>query len=440
MKRIHANLKIYPKYQPSLLGLDENHAITQELHVGDLSGNSLLLLWILITAGLVRMDDTSYYDDFYELYSSIKDSNQKASIEIKGMTPRQATTLSTDFKKLTPITPDQKETLSRILNNMHFVDTNIILCLYGDEVGDRLGSDWLMLQLLLCLAEEEIPYKILASNHLHFFVTNLLSTGDEDLDALAVKCQGVSLLHLIKSIDKEILDKEQVLKQVEKIYKFQLNLIGYTFLANDKAMAIRAHAPFDLQSIVDAGDFYKIKRPHIFKNAKEAALYIDSINAAFKTQYVYQYFSGNPEIPELDELSCTYDSANNPIGALLWEKNFKKVNRPVPECFKEIEATLYHGHTNTPSDDVYPNRFSLNSSYDQKEEQYELPIVVLPVLGQVKKLEKQKNLPGFFSHKELTESSNLSGRSSPASSGCITPVGSANPTESEVDNETFKKE
>lgn len=414
IKDVIADLTLFPQCEPLALGLSEDKTITQELHIGDLHCNSLMLLWILVTSGIVKIDSEKYCD-FVRLYTKINENNQLASTQSSGGLPGKPPIQKGDFEKIEPFTEEDSNSLLALFKSLTLANPNIILCFYGDEVTDRRASDALIIGLLAVLDELQVQFKILASNHLHFFVKNFLSTGDEDRGLLLFNLQGISLMHLVKSIDAGVLSKEKILAQVGRIYNKRLKLIDYTLFANTQKIAIRAHAPFDLQSILDAAKYFKLTVPDVFDNALEVAVFIDQINQKFKSAYVDVFFSGKSEVPEVAPDWFDYDHATTAVGALVWLKNFDKVNRPVPPQFNSMNCFLSHGHINAEKTPSMANRVSLNSESMQVSDDCMFPVMVFDVTPQLKSV-VQKKL-GFFGSKfDLPqEQPNGSGRASPVS-------------------------
>lgn len=383
IKNVDANLTEFPTYSPSTLGLSDDVTRKQELTLGDLSGNTLLLLWTLLTAGIVEIDENNYRN-FIELCAEINKNNANAVEPSETGIPGKGIL---NIKKLIPLTIEQANTFDVVLAAIRLKNSNILLRLLGDELADRFDSDVLMIGLLYRLSVLAAPFKILASNHLHFFVENFLSTGSEDPAILAGgQGQGISLLHLQASITAGTVQNEKIRQQVHAIYTTRLPLLDAS-IEDEKSMTLYAHAPFDLVGVEKAATALHIEMKEEYETTAEVALLIDEINEKFNAIYVIPYFSGSSDIPKLSEDAENFGYAGNPLGGLIQQKDFTKIKNPTPSRFRKISFTLVHGHmdeealvhghidsmeknTNT----VLSPRFNLNSSVQQSPKQWKFPV------------------------------------------------------------------
>ena len=65
-----------------------------------------------------------------------------------------------------PLTKDAYQQYTGILGRMHFNEDSVSLVrLIGDELADRGKNDLLVLALLKAMKDQNVPYRILVSNH-----------------------------------------------------------------------------------------------------------------------------------------------------------------------------------------------------------------------------------------------------------------------------------
>jgi hypothetical protein len=393
--QIKADFTQYPVYNPELLGLERDVDYPQELTLGDLSGNLLMLMWVLITAGMAKMSEENYLA-LAKLQQEINDGHQK-SFHDKPLGKSNIPWI--DYTKVTGITEEQKKRWIEILATITFnKNCNILLRLLGDEVADRLGDDSLTIDTLHKADLEGLDFRILGSNHLHLFVENFLSIEFDDdeeektYDSLLLNAQGVSLLSTIKSIENGVIDGDALRQKIHNVYSHspRLKLIDYSKGDSDKEMALFVHAPFNLYRIVKVAEYFNITVPETFRSTDEVCKFIDQINEKFKETYADVYFSGagKKDIPVLDDEAQGFAIVNSPVGALFWMKNYEVLDEDgVPECFNNIVITgMFHGHTDSSKKSSLPNRISLNSSCTQPSTSYTFPVAVSAIKSK-KKLE-----------------------------------------------------
>ncbi|MFI4957249.1 MAG: hypothetical protein ACHQAX_08590 [Gammaproteobacteria bacterium] len=399
MTQVEADFTQYPLYNPGVLGLDVDAAYPQELTLGDLSGNLLMLMWVLITAGMAKMSEGNYralvklQQDIsagHEASFAIDKQGNKKTI---GGTPKKPGIPFIDISKVKGLSKEQQTEFLKALSGTKFIPNNILLRLEGDEVADRIGDDSMMINTLFDMAEQGVEFHINASNHLHYFVQYFLSQKpdddedeDESFDDLILNGQGVSLLHMMKSIKNGVVDENDIRHKIQTVYSTRLKLIDYSIGNTHKKMSLYAHAPFTPDRILKAAEALKVRLPtasESFENTNDVVDFINNINRQFNIIYVSVYFSGKSkeDLPALDEKAERCASEKNPIGALLWMKDYDKLDKdPSPACFNNITfEKLIHGHTDAPEHSSMPNRFSLNSDAAQPNNHYLFCVAVSSV-------------------------------------------------------------
>ncbi|MFI4918150.1 MAG: hypothetical protein ACHP65_01180 [Legionellales bacterium] len=283
---------------------------------GDIHGNAIKLLHILIMSQVVTKILSEQYSWLVELYNTNPSSLTKEDIDC----------------------------FNAILDAM-WVSPAVVIISLGDVFADRGSNDYWTFKILEKLVQAHVSIEILLSNHdcklIDFyehgklFTFGLLSKND-----LFYR----SMYNMQILIARELITPEDVLAMVEKVYKPLLKILSYTLDHTKTEITIYSHAPIDLDTIVALASLFKVnyKDDTIYDLAKTIDLIQQQFAIDVQTNQVY---------------SCK--NKNNPV--------FIDVMHNRVYDLLETPATAYpvffiHGHTNKQGE-KHPHIRSLNSIF-----------------------------------------------------------------------------
>lgn len=204
------NLSSPPQFEAQFHGV-------QKITIGDLHGNPLSLLHYLVKVGVLEFNKNK--PDSKHLYAIFQNMIYDSSLDedlINTENIRQ-------FKSLLP-------TLFTIKNKQ------IHVLLLGDLLCDRMSDDIHMLFVLEYLHDNDVPYKILFSNHDSIFsaaiyfksIREKRSKQNEIISFFLSHEFYSSLKRLGMLIDRKIITRKSVLDLANKVHRDHLLLLSYT--------------------------------------------------------------------------------------------------------------------------------------------------------------------------------------------------------------------
>lgn len=265
---------------PNIVPLSEQR---EQLTLGDLHANALLLFRTLIKYGIfeVSPEDFSNYARIYMQYAKDRNSHSSSFFSLSDKA----------FMK------ENLETLIQITQRARSSSSGQgrLVRLLGDELADRGVCDYLILIIIERMANENIPYEIIISNHAleflrafqeYFKVDNpgglLEATKNNKYLASSYPAQYRSLDTLLQLIDKGYLEKSSFTSLVTRYYLPRLKLASYALKPAESTIRIFTHAPIDLSLLRTLAN--KFDTPYEDRTIQDLAKLIDSINDIFKAQ------------------------------------------------------------------------------------------------------------------------------------------------------------
>jgi len=216
-----------------------------QLTYGDLHGNALLLINLLITSGYAKCADEKAYDEIVKLYDR--------------------------SEKLTK--PDLENFQKFLDDKLVFPEENkhILIRLLGDMFYDRGKNDALTLLVLKKIKRKQI----ILSNHDIGFWIKLIKNKDT--------CSpNVSYGGLNTAIEDKIITKIEIMEIFREHIFPNLVLIGYDF-KEPNTLDLFQHAPGDFNSLRKLAKYYHVPfDPEIKSDPKKICAAIDQINTAFQ--------------------------------------------------------------------------------------------------------------------------------------------------------------
>lgn len=264
---VSADLKSYPPQHSS-----EKLLPGDVLPVGDLHGNVLKLIYILVRHQLIHMDPATY-QQIVDIYNTPTPSPKSSDTEIN-----EYKTKMHNFIQI-------------ICDCVRGSDPNLVgkIILMGDLLGDRGQNDsytWVLLHYLLSTKDangEGFIKTIVASNHDNVALLKLLRDIDYYPDPQNIIFKN-SLVNLETCISMGIIDKQFVIKFIEEDYLPNLKLIPYAEYKDDignSHIDIFTHAPtYVLANLKKIENLYRITMP--LDGTKETLFQLmDNVNEKF---------------------------------------------------------------------------------------------------------------------------------------------------------------
>lgn len=308
------NINKYPSLIESLA--DKNI----QLVVGDLHGNALTLLYILVRHGILEI------------------------------TPPQYALLFQKYSKfLSPLTSKDLNDFNTILNNATF-HPNAFVSFIGDCFADRGNNDYFTLLILNHLAKNNIQYEIILSNHDADFIC-AYETKDKFLPTYLNNGHAMSMVNMQALIDKALIDPDNIKMMIDLCYKPQLKLLSYTLNEDRNEINIATHAGIGIDNIQYIADTLGVAFDD--SNAEYLAQSIDRINEKFQLEYVmsnnvHSLFNRPTVEQGYRGLEFSIEQQKNyPIEFLIWNRHYTKLNRVSP--YKGYTINYIHGHDFTES-------------------------------------------------------------------------------------------
>lgn len=309
----HANLNVYPGYDPDHLATPNT-----QLTIGDLHGNALKLLYFLVRHKVIEMNQSAY-DHFVDIYNTPVEN----------------------------LTKNHLDPFNSILQHVKVNPVKMIR-LMGDEFADRGRNDYFTLKIFEKLGKYNIPMEILLSNHgieiLGMDIKNKKFSAGILPERFRASLTGLEIL-----VDKNLLtdddlnDLDNILKNY---YKPNIKALSYTVSESDSFdMMLYTHAPVGLETIESLAAEYKVD----YDDSKADALChtIDRINDAVSKNIIenklfdtYLKIAGKMYLG-VDEISPAF-----PLIRLIWNRIVAQRQYPLvlPARKNGYSLTGIHGH------------------------------------------------------------------------------------------------
>lgn len=335
----NVNLAICPK---EIISLDQN-----ELSIGDLHANPLLLLNILVENGVVTIAEGEY-DEFARIYAklsknrlSLGSSSDSDSDEEKNEEINLGGTIDDLLKKL---------------ENLKFAENagQLTVRLMGDILADRGYDDELMMKWLTLLSKNT-KLKILWSNHDLEFLRWYQRGFDQK--AITMPEFSRSLVNFSKRV-KQNPELETVVKNfVEEVYKPNLAAIDYTISkeADGKdSIILHTHAPVPFSVFKEIANYYSLD--YNDETVVELGKTIDRINKKLNEllsgpEFFNQIFSDDV----VNQVGAEHPSFKNvpPFTKLFWLRHaqlYQSGKIPRPVSHNGYNIYYCHGHDSISED------------------------------------------------------------------------------------------
>jgi len=298
-----------------LPSLDTQHkgSASTQITIGDLHGNAMKLMFMLIKHGIATNISQADYETLVKCYK----------------TPTQ------------DLTTDILSEFNQILSHMTFSQDSFVR-LIGDELADRGNNDYFTLKILEKLSENKVPVEILVSNHGIEFIEACEKQQNFNPPTLQGS-HAQSMLNLQALVDNNLVTREEILKIVKNSYQPSLRAISYSLSQDKKNITIYSHAGIGLNTIKDLAQ--KLKIPYQDTSASQLKQTIDSINIVFQTHVqnntvntLYTHDAMLLGYGNDDSLKST----DAPFEFIMWNRRYDDIHRP--DIYFDYGLTFVHGH------------------------------------------------------------------------------------------------
>lgn len=341
-----------------------------QLNLGDLHGNVLKLIFVLISRGILSISKENEED-----YASLVKIYEKMPTSVKtckSFTGPPAFTMAPlgeilpELQTAPPLAPQDIALFRDILNRIT-VKPIAVLRLIGDEFADRGHSDYLMILLFVLLKLSGQTIECVLSNHTAELLRYLEDPSKFSDNRSIPPCQRsskfrfqddksiplfqrLSMCGLLALTDDPAFNvtREEVRELFREYYLPCLKLISYTLNPEENEITIYSHAPIGLETIRRLVDYFNDEIPppqncppftkrleYHAATAKELADTIRAINERFD---LYK------NAGEIHTLLPNISDSTNPVQNVLWQRDTRFLDRPLTLTPGGDKVFFNHGH------------------------------------------------------------------------------------------------
>lgn len=284
----------------------------KEITLGDLHGNFLYLLHLLIYNGVVINCNSQTYDALSHIYH-IDTNNLLVSDLIK-------------FNKL--------------ISTLQF-NTNIFIRLLGDEVADRGQNDYFTLKLFEKMHLSHLSFEIIFSNHGCEFIHGYET---QTFVGRLLPEYVISTFNLRKIAENfnstEFPLIEEMNRIIHEIYQPRLKVLSYTIDSNQDTLILYTHAPVGLKIIESLARELDVK----FKDdtAQELIESINNINHSFQTIVRNMQVSKRINFDMIISQNVPLDAG---LENIIWNRCIEGLDRVNQHPRNGMNIIWVHGHS-----------------------------------------------------------------------------------------------
>ncbi|MFZ0218908.1 MAG: Dot/Icm T4SS effector Wip [Candidatus Aquirickettsiella sp.] len=359
-----------------------------EITIGDLHGNAMKLLFMLVKHGIATNISEKKYLALVKIY----------------------TTPAAELKK------KHLKTFNSTLANMKF-STQSTIRLLGDELADRGSNDYFTLKILEKL--KGCKLEIILSNHSVEFIEayeaykkpsmfSKKTSSPLKFERTMLEDYHVTSMRNIQTLlTRKLVKSSEILKIIKKAYKPVLKAISYSLDKNEEEITIYSHAAIGLETIKELTKKFNVA--YNDDTAKKLAQTIDSINVKYqkhvKKNTVHTLYTS--ENMEKGYNSAKADLSGAPVEFIMWNRRYDKINRPATHPDHAYKIHFAHGHDTPPENTV--NNAYVDHIYNLdnqlgKETQHTGHYTVLCTQPDVAIQQQETSLPSALSNTPTNES------------------------------------
>lgn len=276
-----------------------------QISIGDLHANSMLMMYFLVTNGVIKISDEKY-EQLKNIY--LKEELTKSDIEA----------------------------FDKIIDELEIGEKPLIR-LIGDEICDRGSNDYFIFKILDKLNKSGVQTEILLSNHGIEFMIPYEKKQELYAPNIGFGLQARSMDNMRALIENGIIAKEQVDTLVKGSYLPNLKLISYTLDGNN--ITIYSHAGIGLETIRSLAKKFKTDGV-VYKDdtAENLARTIEAINTVFDKHVK----AGTVHTLTEHLTAPTQDAERDPVTFLIWNRKYYKLDRE--QEHNGYQMFYAHGH------------------------------------------------------------------------------------------------
>lgn len=291
-----------------------------QLSIGDLHANAMLLMYFLVSNGIVKISDEKY-GQLKNIY--IKDKLTKSDIS--------------EFDKII----DELE-----------IGEKPLIRLIGDEICDRGQNDYFMFKIFNKLKKSDVKFEALLSNHGIEFLIPYEKKQELYAPNIGFMGQSRSLDNMRTLIQDGVITREEVDALISDSYLPNLKLISYSLHGNN--ITIYSHAGIGLETIQSLAEKFKDDGV-VYKDdtVENLAKTIEAVNAVFAKHVK----AGTVHTLTVD-IAKQDDFKGDPVTFLIWNRSYRNLSRAKEH--HGYNVYYVHGHdSGEPSKD---NIFNLDNA------------------------------------------------------------------------------
>lgn len=363
-KFINEEVDIYKLPNPNLAEGEINGI---QITIGDLHGNAVKLLFMLVKHGIATNISEKAYQRLVAIYRTPADKLKKECL---------------------------KEFAS-ILASMEFHSKSEVRLL-GDELADRGSNDYFTLKILEKLNERRVPIEIIISNHsIEFIEAYEIQNNFKPQMLFGDMVDSMQKLQIF--IDKDLVSREEILKIVNKAYRPVLKAISYSMDNNKEEITIYSHAGIGLNAIKSLAKKLNVEYKDL--TIAELAQTIDEINIEFQkhveSNKIHTLYTRENMRKGFSSRAYADLSDETPFEFIMWNRNYSSIDRPAKHA--SYKLCFVHGHDpddwmhnlNDPTERKAEHVFNLDNSLGKRKDFSQGTYTVLQTdIGMVTKKEE----------------------------------------------------
>ena len=303
----------------------DNQQKGAQFTMGDLHGNAIKLLFMLVKQGIATHISEKDYHKLVKIYCT--------------PTEELSTMVLAEF--------------NAILAKIDFC-CDYRIRLLGDELADRGSNDYFTLKILEKLSIYHVPIEIMVSNHGIEFI-EAYETQDSFHRIMLSDELAASMQNLQTLITAGRVTRQEILAIANKAYKSMLRVISYTLSANMQEITIFSHAPIGLNTIKSLAQQQGVA--YNDKTAVELAQTIDTLNRQFQKHVQDNTVHTLYQFNHMRDGYAGYLSCDAPFEFIMWNRQYDILERPVSQGGYQLN--FVHGHD--PQEKTRDNIYNLDN-------------------------------------------------------------------------------
>lgn len=287
-----------------------------QISIGDLHGNTMKLIFLLVKHGIAKNLSQSDYNQLVSIYR----------------------------KQTHELTKADLSAFNALLDKIEF-NTNTKVRLIGDELADRGKNDYFTLKIIEKLHNKKVPLEILISNHGVEFVE--ASEIQNNFHApMLQNGHASSMVALQQIIENGLVSQTEVVDLANRVYKPHLKALSYSLNEDKTGITLYSHAPIGINTIEKLAKDLGLN--YTDGSAIQLAQTIDAINELFQA---YVDAGAVHYLYSREQMENGYSGYVEPHAAfemLMWNRHYHEGQIKRPDMIGNYTVNYVHGHDSTP--------------------------------------------------------------------------------------------